>query len=170
MCRRCGRHPWRASLFRRAPRVGDAGGAGPGPGSSGGDGGSAPGDASGSAGLYGRFKAAVRALKREVLALYYAIHDPRTPLAAKVIPWLALAYALSPLDLIPDFIPVLVRARGGGGDSQAGLASRRHRFCGPWRRVAALSHAARSSREKRGPDCLQLPLLTPPLAPPGLPG
>ncbi|KAI8476148.1 MAG: hypothetical protein J3K34DRAFT_286300 [Monoraphidium minutum] len=58
-------------------------------------------------GWYARFKAAVRALKHEVLALYYAIHDPRTPWGAKVLPWVALAYALSPLDLIPDFIPIL---------------------------------------------------------------
>lgn len=36
-----------------------------------------------------------------------AVHDPRTPLLSKVLPWLVLAYALSPLDLIPDFIPVL---------------------------------------------------------------
>lgn len=42
-----------------------------------------------------------------MLALYYALHDPRTPLLSKLVPWLVLAYALSPLDLIPDFIPVL---------------------------------------------------------------
>jgi hypothetical protein len=35
------------------------------------------------------------------------VHDPRTPLLSKLLPWLVLAYALSPLDLIPDFIPVL---------------------------------------------------------------
>jgi uncharacterized membrane protein YkvA (DUF1232 family) len=58
-------------------------------------------------GWYARFQAAVKSLKHEVLALYYAIHDPRTPWTAKLLPWFALAYALSPLDLIPDFIPVL---------------------------------------------------------------
>lgn len=58
-------------------------------------------------GLYARFKAAVKQLKRDVLALYYAVHDPRTPFLSKLLPWLVLAYALSPLDLIPDFIPVL---------------------------------------------------------------
>jgi uncharacterized membrane protein YkvA (DUF1232 family) len=36
-----------------------------------------------------------------------AVHDPRTPVLSKLLPWLVLAYALSPLDLIPDFIPVL---------------------------------------------------------------
>jgi uncharacterized membrane protein YkvA (DUF1232 family) len=53
------------------------------------------------------FKAAVKQLKHDVLALYYAVHDPRTPWLSKILPWLVLAYALSPLDLIPDFIPVL---------------------------------------------------------------
>eukprot|EP00882_Tetradesmus_deserticola_P011361 GHRQ01012019.1.p1 GENE.GHRQ01012019.1~~GHRQ01012019.1.p1 ORF type:complete len:256 (+),score=74.39 GHRQ01012019.1:425-1192(+) len=53
------------------------------------------------------FKQRVKALKRDVLALYYAVHDPRTPLLSKLLPCLVLAYALSPLDLIPDFIPVL---------------------------------------------------------------
>lgn len=61
----------------------------------------------GPASWHRRFKASVKALKREVLALYYAVHDPRTPWTAKVLPCVALAYALSPLDLIPDFIPVL---------------------------------------------------------------
>jgi uncharacterized membrane protein YkvA (DUF1232 family) len=42
-----------------------------------------------------------------VLALHYAIHDPRTPFLAKLLPLVAIGYALSPLDLIPDFIPVL---------------------------------------------------------------
>ena len=48
-----------------------------------------------------------RALKRDTLALYFAVRDPRTPLIAKVVAGLVVAYALSPLDLIPDFIPVL---------------------------------------------------------------
>lgn len=47
------------------------------------------------------------ALKREVLVLYFAVRDPRTPLIAKVLAALVVAYALSPIDLIPDFIPVL---------------------------------------------------------------
>lgn len=52
----------------------------------------------------------MRALKAEVLALYYSVHHPDTPLYARLLPLLVLAYALSPLDLIPDFIPVLVSA------------------------------------------------------------
>ena len=35
------------------------------------------------------------------------MRDARTPRASKVLAWLVLAYALSPIDLIPDFIPVL---------------------------------------------------------------
>lgn len=52
-------------------------------------------------------RAKARALTRETMALYYATRDPRTPLAAKIIAGLVVAYALSPIDLIPDFIPVL---------------------------------------------------------------
>ena len=48
-----------------------------------------------------------RALKRDTLALTFALRDPRTPLIAKVVAGLVVAYALSPIDLIPDFIPVL---------------------------------------------------------------
>ncbi len=58
-------------------------------------------------GCWKRFKSAAKSLKREVLALYYAVHDPRTPWIAKIMPFFVLAYALSPLDLIPDFIPIL---------------------------------------------------------------
>jgi uncharacterized membrane protein YkvA (DUF1232 family) len=48
-----------------------------------------------------------RRLKGEVLALYLACRDPRVPWYAKVLAGLVVAYALSPIDLIPDFIPVL---------------------------------------------------------------
>ena len=47
------------------------------------------------------------ALKRESLALYYAARDARTPWYAKLLAGAIVAYALSPIDLIPDFIPVL---------------------------------------------------------------
>ena len=46
-------------------------------------------------------------LKREIGALWYAYRDPETPLLPKIILFVALGYALSPVDLIPDFIPVL---------------------------------------------------------------
>ncbi len=54
-----------------------------------------------------RLRDRVLALKRETLALYYAARDPRTPWLAKLVVGLVVAYALSPIDLIPDFIPVL---------------------------------------------------------------
>jgi len=46
-------------------------------------------------------------LKREIFALYLAARDPRTPWYAKAVAALIVAYALSPIDLIPDFIPIL---------------------------------------------------------------
>jgi len=46
-------------------------------------------------------------IKTDVVALYIAAKDTRTPLSAKVISAAIVAYALSPIDLIPDFIPVL---------------------------------------------------------------
>ena len=55
----------------------------------------------------GRLAAWAHALKRESLVLYYAARDPRTPWYAKVLAGLIVAYALSPIDLIPDFIPIL---------------------------------------------------------------
>ncbi|MBN9502840.1 MAG: hypothetical protein BGO01_12320 [Armatimonadetes bacterium 55-13] len=48
-----------------------------------------------------------KALKQEVTALVLAMRDSRTPWYAKALGGLVLAYALSPIDLIPDFIPVL---------------------------------------------------------------
>lgn len=48
-----------------------------------------------------------RSLKRQTLTLYYATRDPRTPWYAKAVAGLIVAYAISPIDLIPDFIPVL---------------------------------------------------------------
>lgn len=48
-----------------------------------------------------------RALKQNVIALYLAARDPRVPWYAKLVAGCVAAYALSPIDLIPDFIPVL---------------------------------------------------------------
>ncbi|MBP1850332.1 YkvA family protein [Rhizobium halophytocola] len=46
-------------------------------------------------------------IKRDTLSLYLAARDPRTPWPAKLIAASVVAYALSPIDLIPDFIPVI---------------------------------------------------------------
>lgn len=48
-----------------------------------------------------------RELKRQTLTLCYAARDPDTPWHAKLVAGLVVAYALSPIDLIPDFVPVL---------------------------------------------------------------
>lgn len=52
-------------------------------------------------------KAWARSIKRDVLALWIAARDPRTPMWAKIVAAAVAAYALSPIDLIPDFVPVL---------------------------------------------------------------
>ncbi len=46
-------------------------------------------------------------LKREVYTLYFAVRDPRVPWHARALAGSIVAYAFSPIDLIPDFIPVL---------------------------------------------------------------
>jgi uncharacterized membrane protein YkvA (DUF1232 family) len=48
-----------------------------------------------------------RAIKRDVVALYFAVRDPRVSWWAKAFGVVVVGYALSPIDLIPDFIPVL---------------------------------------------------------------
>lgn len=54
-----------------------------------------------------RAKSWARGIKRDVVALWFAARDPRVPLSAKLVAGMIAAYALSPIDLIPDFIPVL---------------------------------------------------------------
>jgi uncharacterized membrane protein YkvA (DUF1232 family) len=54
-----------------------------------------------------RWKQKARSLKRETYALYLAIRDPRMPWYAKLLAVCVVGYAFSPIDLIPDFIPVL---------------------------------------------------------------
>ena len=57
--------------------------------------------------MFEKWNGRVRALKREVYALYFACRDPRVPWYAKALAGIVVAYAFSPIDLIPDFIPVL---------------------------------------------------------------
>lgn len=57
--------------------------------------------------LLDRLKRWAEQFIREVHALYLAARDPRTPWYAKAVAAVVVGYALSPIDLIPDFIPVL---------------------------------------------------------------
>lgn len=57
--------------------------------------------------LLQRLRQWAKAIKRDVHALWLAARDPRTPWHAKLLALLVAAYALSPIDLIPDFIPVI---------------------------------------------------------------
>jgi uncharacterized membrane protein YkvA (DUF1232 family) len=57
--------------------------------------------------LVGRLRSWARSIKRDVHALYLSARDPRVPWYAKAVALAVAAYALSPIDLIPDFIPVL---------------------------------------------------------------
>jgi len=54
-----------------------------------------------------RLKKWAKCIKRDVVTVYFAARDTQAPLAARVLAWGVAAYALSPIDLIPDFIPVL---------------------------------------------------------------
>lgn len=54
-----------------------------------------------------RSRAWARRVKRDGMTLWYAASHPRTPWYAKTMGLLVVGYALSPIDLIPDFIPVL---------------------------------------------------------------
>jgi uncharacterized membrane protein YkvA (DUF1232 family) len=57
--------------------------------------------------LIDRWKRQARALRVEVVALWLACRDPRVPWYAKLLAGCVAAYALSPIDLIPDPIPIL---------------------------------------------------------------
>ena len=54
-----------------------------------------------------RLRARARALKQEAFAIYLAARDPRTPWYAKALVFFVVAHTFSPIDLIPDFIPIL---------------------------------------------------------------
>jgi uncharacterized membrane protein YkvA (DUF1232 family) len=54
-----------------------------------------------------RLRRWARSIRRDALAIHLAARDPRVPLHAKVLAICVAAYAFSPIDLIPDFIPLL---------------------------------------------------------------
>lgn len=57
--------------------------------------------------MWERWKQLARQLKKDVLALYLVARDPRCPIMVKGLLVVIVGYALSPIDLIPDMIPVL---------------------------------------------------------------
>jgi uncharacterized membrane protein YkvA (DUF1232 family) len=52
-------------------------------------------------------KTQAKQLKKHTLTVYFAARDPRTPILVRTLALLVAAYALSPIDLIPDFIPII---------------------------------------------------------------
>ncbi len=56
---------------------------------------------------YSGLKRRARKLKRQIWALFLALKDPQTPWTARIVIGFTVAYAVSPIDLIPDFIPIL---------------------------------------------------------------
>ena len=57
--------------------------------------------------MFEKIKSRARALKNEAFAVYLAAKDPRTPWYAKALIFFVVAHTFSPIDLIPDFIPIL---------------------------------------------------------------
>ena len=57
--------------------------------------------------MFARARVWAKSIKRDAITLWLAAGGPRTPWYAKVLAGFVAAYALSPIDLIPDFIPVL---------------------------------------------------------------
>ena len=57
--------------------------------------------------MFARLLQWAKQLKAEAVTLWFCYRDPRTPLIAKILAIGVVAYAFSPIDLIPDFIPVL---------------------------------------------------------------
>ena len=57
--------------------------------------------------MFNSLKAQAKQLKQHTLTVYFAARDPRTPLMVRALAVFVAAYALSPIDLIPDFIPVI---------------------------------------------------------------
>ena len=58
-------------------------------------------------GIAQRIKIWAKRIKRDSVTLWFAYRDPKTPRAVKILCVFVVAYALSPIDLIPDFIPIL---------------------------------------------------------------
>ena len=57
--------------------------------------------------LFKKLKEKTKTLKTEIIAISLSMHDSRTPILAKIMVVITIGYALSPIDFIPDFIPIL---------------------------------------------------------------
>lgn len=57
--------------------------------------------------LLSRLQQAARRIRHDAMTVWFAARDPRTPALVRLLALVVAAYALSPVDLIPDFIPVL---------------------------------------------------------------
>jgi len=57
--------------------------------------------------MFSKWKEKISNLKNDIITLYLAFKDPRISILPKIIIGLTVSYALSPIDLIPDFIPVI---------------------------------------------------------------
>lgn len=57
--------------------------------------------------VFQRIQGWAKELKHDVLVLWFALKNPETPLIARTVAFITVAYALSPIDLIPDFVPIL---------------------------------------------------------------
>ena len=57
--------------------------------------------------MFEKLRSRARALKNEAYAIYLAAKDPRTPWYAKALIYFVVGHTFSPIDLIPDFIPIL---------------------------------------------------------------
>lgn len=57
--------------------------------------------------MVSKLRLTARRMRQETMTVYFAARDPRTPLPVKLLALATAGYALSPIDLIPDFVPVL---------------------------------------------------------------
>ena len=94
-----------------------------------------------------------RSLKRQTLTLYYATRDPRTPWYAKAVAGLIVAYAISPIDLIPDFIPVPLSRRSHPAAACHRFRAAPHPRTRDRRRARARGNGSGTADESRGSGC-----------------
>lgn len=57
--------------------------------------------------MWARIRQSAKKIKRDIVVVYFAARDARTPWSLRLLALLIAGYVLSPIDLIPDFIPVL---------------------------------------------------------------